>query len=239
MIRCGLLKFCAWLKIPLGRVGVGREKVAVDDREAKAPVKAAVMYKQNIGRKVGEWLREIRFLLDKEVWGPVREARVDSLLLSLRKAPWEPWCGLVIVPVPDDSFWESALQRSRYWVEWADAHWDRIHLEVITYDMDVSEVDVQVMPAFRNPGPAEQTVLANGLNSKSRTSRHFGVAVSSRCEHGCDDQDDMFHRVYKCRATAILRERHSIGPAVVTLVEASCSKVLHLGGSSCCSGLSD
>ena len=92
-----------------------------------------------------------------------------------------------------------------------------------TYDMDVSEVDVQVMSTFRNPGPAEQTVLANGLNSKSRTSRHFGVAVSSRCEHGCDDQDDMFHRVYKCRATAILRERHRIGPAVVTLVEASCN----------------
>ena len=70
-------EFCAWLKIPSGRVGLGREKVAVDDREAKAPVKAAVMYKQNIARKVGEWIREIRFLLGKEVWGPIREARVD------------------------------------------------------------------------------------------------------------------------------------------------------------------
>ena len=32
----------------------------------------------------------------------------------------------------------------------------------------------------------------------------------------------MFHRVYKCRATAFLRERHGIGPNEVTLVEASC-----------------
>ena len=81
-----------------------------------------------------------------------------------------------------------------------------------TYDMEVAEVDVQVMSVFRNPGPAEQTVLANGLNSKSRSSRHFGVPVSALCEHGCDNQDDMFHRVYKCRATAFLRERHGIGP---------------------------
>ena len=107
------------------------KKVAVDDREAKAPVKAAVMYKQNIARKVGEWLREIRFLLNKEVWGPVREARVEALLLSLNKAPWTAWCSLVGAPVPEDPRYDSAPQRSQYWVEWADAHWDTIHLEVI------------------------------------------------------------------------------------------------------------
>ena len=124
-------KFCAWLRIPAGKVGLGREKVAVDDREAKAPVKAAVMYKQNIARKVGEWLREIRFLLDKEVWGPVREARVESLLRSLGKAPWIEWCGLVGTPVPENPREDSVLQRSQYWVEWAEAYWDTIHPEVI------------------------------------------------------------------------------------------------------------
>ena len=91
-----------------------------------------------------------------------------------------------------------------------------------TYDMEVAEVDVQVMSVFRNPGQAEQTVLANGVNSKTRSSRHFGVPVSALCEHGCDNQDDMFHRVYKCKATAFLRERHGIGPDMVMLVEASC-----------------
>ena len=126
-------KFCAWLKIPPGKVGVGREKVAVDDREAKAPAKAAVMYKQNIARKAGEW-RELRFLLGKDVWGPVREARVETLLLSLQKAPWDSWCGLLNVSVLEEPLGDCILQRTRrtrYWVEWADAHWDRIHLEVI------------------------------------------------------------------------------------------------------------
>ena len=60
--------------------------------------------------------------------------------------------------------------------------------------------------------PAHQTILAHGVNTKSRSFRHHGSGSSPHCEHGCCDaldqplDDHPEHRLLWCRGTEDLRE---------------------------------
>ena len=61
---------------------------------------------------------------------------------------------------------------------------------------------------------AHRTILAHGVNAKSRAYHHHQTGTSSTCEHGCEGADGGYcddspeHRLLDCYATVGLREPH-------------------------------
>ena len=77
-------------------------------------------------------------------------------------------------------------------------------------DWDATRVD---LPNPTRP-TAHQTILAHGVNTKSRCFRHFGSGGSPLCEHQCCDENEVGledhpeHRLLFCKGTQNLRVRH-------------------------------
>ena len=53
-----------------------------------------------------------------------------------------------------------------------------------SFDFDVDWIDWQLMKLYQDGADGIQTLICNGVNTKSRAARHFGVDVSPHCEHG-------------------------------------------------------
>ena len=78
-------------------------------------------------------------------------------------------------------------------------------------DPECLDWDVQGIMLSRFPRLA--TIYARGVNTKDRARRHFGLQISTQCEHGCPEPDSVCHRVISCVALEPLRRAQGIdGP---------------------------
>ena len=60
--------------------------------------------------------------------------------------------------------------------------------------------------------PMLSTTQTNGLNTKSRVHRHFGMDCGISCEHGCLQPDSSEHRITECVGLRQAREEIGISP---------------------------
>ena len=88
-----------------------------------------------------------------------------------------------------------------------------------SFDFDVDWIDWQLMKLYQDGADGLQTLICNGVNTKTRAATHFGVDVSPHCEHGCGVPDVPHHRLYHCEATLGLRALAKLTPQKISLID--------------------
>ena len=93
----------------------------------------------------------------------------------------------------------------------------RIKLMALAYEAqpgifpsDPEFLDWDILGDMLSLYPRLAITYSRGVNTKDRARRHFGLQVSTQCEHGCREPDSVCHRVVSCKALEPRRQAHGI-----------------------------
>ena len=117
--------------------------------------------------------------------------------------------GRVTFGFPEPMITDTAMSKSP-WQHHARMLWRRkewaLGAEKAGWALDGHRLDWQIsLKGPRGRTTWMQTLQSNGLNSKSRSARHFGSAESADCEHGCGVPDDCHRHLLDCAALQRVR----------------------------------
>ena len=154
-----------------------------------------------------------------------------SGILSMRKGPWQQLLTItretegVLAPGGVVEWQEFGIMINLHMPKDGLTHflrqvWRSVHLRAAASNLEFlrgvpSSIDWEATRIdLSKSSTAHQTILAHGVNTKSRSFRHFGTGRSPNCEHGCRGeeevglQDHPEHRLLYCRGTQRLRSKH-------------------------------